>query len=155
MSRPRFSKWNSPVRGSAFPQSTQHFTASKPTALIWSRSFPQRAALVPSSGSSMGARALPPPYQTATGKKSFSHLRIADRPAAEVLTSETQNKALVKRSLIPLSKNYFLGLSAPSLAARGPTRWVSVKRQAEISEAPGGSHMCQRLELCFGLRNKD
>src|SRR5215831_6665421 len=68
-SRSRLANENAPSRGSAVAQSTQVFTVLKPAALIASRSLPHRSALVASNRSCIGARAFPPPYHTATGKK--------------------------------------------------------------------------------------
>jgi hypothetical protein len=76
-------------------QSTQHLTVLKPTALIWSKSLPQRSALVESSGSSMGARALPPEYHTATGKKGCEEEVAGAAPGlSAALASQSARTAL-------------------------------------------------------------
>ena len=58
--------------GSAVDQSTQVFTVLNPRSLIFFRSSRQTSRCLSGSGSSIGARALPPPYHTANGKKGSS-----------------------------------------------------------------------------------
>src|SRR5205085_4860254 len=69
--RSRFANENCSRVGAAVAQSTHVLTVVKPNDLIWYRSLPQRSGLLASIRSSIGARTLPPPYQTATGKKDF------------------------------------------------------------------------------------
>src|SRR5215472_16422573 len=67
--RSRFSRWYLPSSGSPTFHSTQVRTVLKPSPLIFDRSSFQSLGESGVMASSIGARALPPLYHTATGKK--------------------------------------------------------------------------------------
>jgi hypothetical protein len=79
-----------PGAGSPLAQSIQQRMALKPRALICVRSRRHTSFFAPGSASSMGARALPPPYQTAIGKTAGS---AATPTAAEADERRTSRRA--------------------------------------------------------------
>src|SRR5947207_8693365 len=104
--------------GSAVDQSTQVFTVLNPRSLIFFRSSRQTSRCLSGSGSSIGARALPPPYHTANGKKGSSPLlracsfgksageAVGGTARSEEHTSELQSHSeLVCRLLLEKKKN--------------------------------------------------
>ena len=74
----------------------------KPRPLIFSRSVRQVAAEAVVTGSSMGARDLPPLYQTATGKKSPCPTDAAPRTLSRKpgQTSKTSTTAKAGREIL-------------------------------------------------------
>src|SRR5215471_1925453 len=70
--RSRFSRWYLPSSGSPTFHSTQVRTELKPSSFIFDRSSFQSLGESGVTVSSIGARALPPLYHTATGKKLVS-----------------------------------------------------------------------------------
>src|SRR5437667_1582503 len=115
INKSRFWKLNFPGCGSAVVQSTQVLTVLKPTALIASRSLPQRSALLESICSSMGARASPPLYQTATGKNGADSLGVGTRARRTQTPSARQRNA-------PKVRTVLINILLKNEALAAPTR---------------------------------
>ena len=92
-------------------QSTQHLTVLNPRFLIFFKSSSQALRFFSGLGSSIGARALPPPYQIAKGKnvcsprlracslgKSAGAPDAAGRSATDRKTAKTPPKKEVRRA---------------------------------------------------------
>src|SRR5579875_691400 len=131
--RLRFLKSNWPGFGSAVAQSTQHLTVLNPTALIWSRSLPQRSALVASTGSSIGARALPPPYHTATGKKGVDADSAGGKPGASA--AHAMKSVAIAPRMKQKRRLKFLKFIRRDLFPD----WISVWRRFGSRHAPGNT----------------
>src|SRR5439155_734564 len=126
--------------GSAVDQSTQVFTVLNPRSLIFFRSSRQTSRCLSGSGSSIGARAFPPPYHTANGKKGSSPLLRAcsfGKSAGEAVggTASARNRA--KAPITRIRKADGLSMSEPRIGPESPGFYLSAPELLKLSRALG------------------